>query len=330
MKVLITGHRGFVGQAFAEYLTSIEGAQWAARAGFGSIEAVMGIDVADRQRPMDCRRYFENPTSIGMSNYAGDGTGMGPMVEHFDLVIHCAAVIGGRVGIERDPFTLATEDLSIDAALWRWAKRAKPGRIVYFSSSAAYPIELQGPGREWKLAEGDLRWAAPGEPDMTYGYVKQVGERMARECNEHVCPVHVFRPFSGYGEAQHISYPWPAFLDRARRHEDPFHVWGDGRQVRDFVHIQDIVFCVLAAIEKDIRGPVNICTGIPTSFLELARAFIREENLRDRSYEPTIGQLMDQPVGVRYRVGDPRKMLEFYTPTVSLADAIAMALNRVP
>jgi UDP-glucose 4-epimerase len=52
-------------------------------------------------------------------------------------------------------------------------------------------------------------------------------------------------------------------------------VFGDGRQTRDYVYVGDVVAANLAALESDVRGPVNIGTGVETSVLDLV-AILRE------------------------------------------------------
>ena len=48
-------------------------------------------------------------------------------------------MVGGRLMIEEDPLAVA-DDLSIDAEFYKWCTRTRPKKIVYFSSSASYPI----------------------------------------------------------------------------------------------------------------------------------------------------------------------------------------------
>ncbi|MFN7926784.1 MAG: NAD(P)-dependent oxidoreductase [Blastocatellia bacterium] len=59
----------------------------------------------------------------------------------FDLIVHLAAVVGGRLTIEGDPLAVAT-DLAIDATFFNWVVKEPPmpRKVLYFSSSAAYPI----------------------------------------------------------------------------------------------------------------------------------------------------------------------------------------------
>lgn len=291
MKVLITGHCGFVGRHMVPALA-------------GRATEIVGVDIVDGN---DCRDFFRT-----------DDT-------RFDLVIHLAAIVGGRQTIEGQPLKVAT-DLAIDSDMFQWALRTRPGRIVYYSSSAAYPIDLQMAESEYddsrQLGEYEIELDCIANPDMTYGWAKLTGEMLARHAEAEGLRVHVFRPFSGYGEDQDVGYPFGAFRDRARAKADPFEVWGTGRQVRDWIHIDDVVAATLAAVEQDVRGPVNLCTGQPTSFLALADMFTKEAG-----YRPQITPLSDKPVGVQYRVGDPTRMLEFYTPRVSLEEGIKRALT---
>jgi nucleoside-diphosphate-sugar epimerase len=136
-------------------------------------------------------------------------------------------------------------------------------------------------------------------------------------------PVHIFRPFSGYGTDQDDTYPFPAYIARAAGRCDPFDIWGDGEQTRDFIHIDDIVAAVLTAIDQDVRGPVNLGTGRPTSFNELAALVASQVG-----YQPEARHVLDKPVGPEWRVADTTSMEEFFTPSVCLEDGIRRALCR--
>ena len=287
MKILITGHKGFVGRYFISKYAGHE---------------ITGIDIKDGN---DCRDFFK---------YRND---------HFDMVIHLAAIVGGRMTIEGNPLSVAT-DLSIDAEMFNWAIRTKPGRIVYFSSSAAYPTKLQTDGIKMNLKEDMIDFNNISNPDLTYGWAKLSGEYLASFAQKAGIRVHVFRPFSGYGTDQDLDYPFPSYIARANRLDDPFEIWGDGLQVRDFIHMRDIVDAVDQAIELDIQGPINLGSGVATPFRELAKIVTSI-----KGYSPEYKFIETAPIGVTYRVSNPTKMLDFYTPKISLEDGIKMALEGV-
>ena len=98
-------------------------------------------------------------------------------------------------------------------------------------------------------------------------------------------------------------------------------MWGDGEQVRDFVHITDVVRAILKLVECNIDGPVNIGTGRPTSFNELAAMVTRAAG-----YSPRIEHRPAAPSGVDYRVAEVDQLRRVYEPEVTLELGIATAL----
>jgi nucleoside-diphosphate-sugar epimerase len=284
MNILITGHKGFIGRHFYHYYDG---------------HNVLGIDIKDGN---DCRDFFKKDN------------------KKFDIVIHCAAIVGGRMTIEGSPLSVAT-DLSIDSEMFSWAMRTNQKNIVYFSSSAAYPIKLQE--TKYKLKENDIDLNAIHNPDMTYGWAKLTGEYQAEFAKKAGLKVYVFRPFSGYGEDQDLDYPFPSFIKRGKEKQNPFTVWGDGEAVRDFIHVDDIVGAVVFAIDQEYLKPVNLGNGRPTSFNELANMVMKQSG-----YIAPIDHIIDNPVGVSYRCSDNSEMLKFYKPKISLEEGVRRAFQK--
>lgn len=285
MKVLITGDMGFIGTHIKRRHEN---------------DDVTCVDIVNGH---DARDFFRTDTT------------------RYDLVWHLAGVIGGRRGIEGQPLSVAV-DLSLDAEYFNWIMRTKPRRSVYMSSSAAYPTAMQVSGSKLKLQEGFINLQEVDNPDYTYGWSKLTGEYLAQFAQAEGHRVHVFRPFSGYGGDQALDYPFPSFIKRGLERANPFHIWGDGKQVRDFIHISDLIGGMYAAIEQDVPGPVNLGWGRATDFNELAEIVCQQVG-----YRPEIEHLTAEPVGVQYRVCDNTKMLSFYTPKISLEEGVALALR---
>lgn len=245
----------------------------------------------------------------------------------FDLVIHLAAVVGGRMTIEGDPLKVAT-DLGIDATFFNWLSKldSPPKAVVNFSSSAAYPINLQTRENQCLLSEEmiDFDSETIGIPDMTYGWAKLTSEFLARYCVEkHGIHVVTYRPFSGYGEDQDLSYPFPRLVKRVIDREDPMVVWGSGDQARDFIHIDDVVDITLTSMLALHSGAaMNLATGKPTSFFELAS---RCQELAGVELE--LRNDPSKPEGVFYRVGSDALQSQFAKPKISLEDGILRTLS---
>ena len=175
------------------------------------------------------------------------------------------------------------------------------------------------------LKKSDIRIGEEtvGTPDTSYGWVKLTGEHLAHWYQKSGGSVSVLRPFSGYGSDQDLDYPFPSFAKRAREKVNPFPVWGDGTQVRDLIHIDDVAEASILVGLEGIDGPLNLGTGIATDFNILAEKFMSAAG-----YEGEITHLPSEPVGAIYRVGDIAEMSKFYTPKISLEEGIKQALGR--
>ena len=286
MRILVTGSRGFVGRHFVKRFLSE-----------GHSLTLIDIDGGG----IDARDFFRHSD------------------EKYDKVIHLAAVVGGRRMIEGSPLSLAV-DLSIDAEMFSWALRTRPGCITYFSSSAAYPIALQKGDLKIRLSEEAIDLNDVMTPDLSYGWAKLTGEMLASYARAQGLKVHVFRPFSGYGSDQSLDYPFPSFIERAKRKANPFQIWGDGNQVRDFIHIDDIVEGALTLCDADIDLS-NLCWGRPTSFNQLADLICQI-----LGFEVTLEHLSNEPVGVSFRVGNPSLQNAYYRPRITLEEGVERAL----
>lgn len=294
MKVLLTGAAGFVGRHIHRHLLNRG-------------DDVTAIDLKEGQgiRRGDALTFFQTAE------------------QHYDLAIHCAAIIGGRASIDGSPLAVAT-NLALDAWYMRWLVKSGTPRAVYFSSSAAYPVELQQPGPVRRLREDDVDLDNPRPADATYGLAKLTGEHLARYAEAEGCRILIPRPFSGYGEDQADCYPFPAFIGRAARRADPFEIWGDLGSTRDWIHISDIVGATFEGLEQGVTGPVNMGWGRATPFGELASLVTDMAG-----YAPQFKHLPAAPQGVHHRVCDPSRMLGFYTPRVSLHEGVRRALTAV-
>jgi len=318
-KILVTGGCGFVGRHFVQRLLP-EGHEIQC---VDILEPLSGA-IDPKEWPLfqplefenfhfhhaDCRDWFKQHQDTD-----------------FDYAFHLAAMVGGRAMIENNPLAVA-DDLSIDAEYWQWAVKARPAKTVVFSSSAAYPIHLQRPDHYVLLKEDMISFdEGLGMPDMTYGWAKLTHEYCARLAYEkHGLKSVAYRPFSGYGEDQDDTYPFPSICKRVLENQgaEEIGVWGTGRQMRDFIHIEDCVTGVLKTMDLVEDGSaINLSTGIFTSFVDFVKT--AADIL---GFAPEVKGTSNTPEGVFARGGDTglQKKLGF-EHSLSFRDGIAGALN---
>jgi len=284
MKALVTGSAGFIGSQVAHTLDS---------AGY----EVYGLDLA---AGTDVRRDMDS-------------------VPAADLVVHCAAVVGGRKVMDWSPLDHAF-NLETDAAFFRWARSARPHRIVYFSSSCAYPAQLGGvKGR--LLKEDDISFRHPRWPDQLYGWAKLTGELLAQTAGDAGIPVSIVRPFSVYGPGMREGFAVRGFLGQIQRRADPVEIWGSADQTRDYIHVADVADAVLAVASQGIDGPVNLGTGRATSLTDLVTMMGHAAG-----YAPAVKVATAMPAGFPWLVADATLLNSFCPPKIQIEDYLAQVL----
>lgn len=307
---LITGGCGFVGRHFS---------RWLLDHGYN----VTIVDDLSSGLAVEHWPQFLRPSDLSnlKLHYVDFRNFTKAQTPDFSLIVHLAAVVGGRLVIDGEPLRVAT-DLAIDASLFNWLATSRTrAKVFYFSSSAAYPICEQCASHHQRLKEELIDFRKPlGVPDMTYGWAKLSGEFLAHHAvTTYGLDIIVYRPFSGYGEDQDFTYPFPSIVRRVGRRESPIVVWGSGKQIRDFIHIDDIVEAAFASAWKMEPGSVlNLGSGVGTSFTELAQIAIRK-----LGHQARIVNDPSKPEGVFARVGDCTRMLKYYQPAISLEDGLA-------
>ena len=324
MKILIFGGAGFVGRHYVEFFLNKK----------CYVEAVDNLaPLSGALHPkkwklfnpykfnkyfkfikQDCRVYFKKKIK-----------------KKYDLVINLAAIVGGREVIEYNPLAVA-EDLEIDTAFWRWSvvNKKKINHIITYSSSAAYPIELQTKNNFRLLKENDIDFSKNflGKPDLSYGWAKLNNEYLASLAYEkYGIKNTIFRPFSGYGSDQDLNYPFPSIVKRAINHNsnNDFIVWGTGYQSRDFIHIKDVVKGSLLISKKIKNGRgINLSSGKFLNFIDLAKLVLKKLG---KSNIKVIGN-SNKPEGVFARGGSIilQKKLGF-KPKIDINFGIQMAID---
>lgn len=240
------------------------------------------------------------------------------------IVFHLAADRGGRGYVDLHQAACAT-NLFLDGVLFNACRRANVEKVVFASSGCVYPNGLQTDPKEILYLREEMV-GPPFDADNMYGWAKLMGEMtLVSYYKDWGMKSASCRFFTVYGERGHENHAVIAMIARAFIQQDPFVVWGNGEQIRNWTHVDDIVRGTILAAEKiDDGTAVNIGTMERTKVIDAVR-----EVLRYTGHKAKIELHPEMPTGPMNRVADNSlaKRLLGWEPQVKFADGLHRTID---
>jgi GDP-D-mannose 3',5'-epimerase len=241
---LVTGAGGFIGHHLVKYLV-----------GHGYV--VRGVDIkhpeyegtrADEFLIADLRD-FDQCLNV---------------TENIDEVYHLAADMGGIGYISAFHAEITINNTLINAHMLQAARNNEVKRFLFSSSACVYPQYLQSNPDVVPLREED---AFPADPEEGYGLEKLYMEKLCQYFSEdwhfptRVVRFHnVYGPLGTYDGGREKA---PAAISRkiaALRNGDELPIWGDGKQTRSFMYVDDCIEGIYRIMRSDYSSPLNLGT----------------------------------------------------------------------
>jgi len=282
-KVYVAGHRGMVGSALVRQL----------------------------QARGDCEVIKRTHNELDLTDQAAVSGFM--QAEKPDVVILAAAKVGGIWANNTYPAEFIYENLMIESNVIHQAYRSGVKRLLFLGSSCIYPKLAEQPMREDALLTGVLE--STNEP---YAVAKIAGIKLCESYNRQydvdyrsVMPTNLYGPNDNFHpENSHVI---PAMMRRfheAKLNNAPeVVVWGSGKPMREFLHVDDMAAASLFVLELDeaayqantapMLSHINVGTGRDVTIRELAETMARVVGFKGQ-----IGFDTSKPDGT------PRKLMD--------------------
>ncbi len=263
-RVYIAGHRGMVGSAIYRQLAQRE-----------DVELI--IRNRDQLNLLDTTAVNDFFTS-----------------EHIDQVYLAAAKVGGIMANNNYPSDFIYENMMMESNILHAAHNSNVGKLLFLGSSCIYPKFAQQPIKESELLQGSLE--PTNEP---YAIAKIAGIKLCESYNRQhrrdyrsVMPTNLYGPNDNFHKDN--SHVIPALLRRfheATQRDDKYvEVWGSGKPMREFLHVDDMAAASIHVMELDnevwqentepMLSHVNVGTGEDCTIRELSDAIAKVVGFR--------------------------------------------------
>lgn len=264
-----------------------------------------GVDIYNRE----LRDYFNAKNAIDKA----------------DIVFHLAAQHGGRGYVDGHAIEL-WNNLELDTTIFRACADVGVEKVIFSSSACAYPIDLQTNAEDVVyLSEDMIDYNNMRQADGPYGTEKLIGEQMLdayiasgkfKGCST--------RSFTVYGPLMKENHAIAALIAKIFIKQEPYTVWGNGRQIRNFTFVDDNVSGALRAAEFLDSGAINI--GVED---RITPSYVAGMLFGLMGWHPDkINYLLDKPVGPLNRVANASKLKHLgWHPKYSLQDGLTKTIE---
>ena len=240
------------------------------------------------------------------------------------VVFHLAADHGGRGYVALHQAGPAS-NLFLDGLVFYEALKAKVEKVVFASSGCVYPNYLQSDtSKELYLTEDIVK--PPHDADNMYGWAKLMAELTLKAYHkEYGLGAASCRYFTVYGPRGVENHAVIAMIARAFVGQNPFEVWGDGTQIRNWTYVDDIVTGTILAAEKIHDGTaVNLGTMERVRVIDAARLVLEYAGVK-----ADIKLLPHMPTGPANRVADNSlgKKLLGWEPQVPFREGLRRTMD---
>jgi GDP-L-fucose synthase len=243
--------------------------------------------------------------------------------EEIDFVFLAAATVGGIEANRTQQARFLYENLVIETNVIQSAVDSGVEKLLFLGSSCIYPKLAEQPIREDSLLTGPLE-----ETNEGYAIAKIAGLKLCQMLNRQngrrfisAMPTNLYGPGDNFHPTHSHVIPgmMRRFHEAKTARTDTVEVWGTGKPLREFLHVDDLAEALVVLMQKyESPEPVNVGTGADVTIAELAELMARTIGLRSKiQFNP------EKPDGTPRKCLDISRILALdWKPTRSLEQGL--------
>lgn len=297
-KILITGGSGMIGRELVNLLN----------------EENAIIHIADLNEPINMSKKIKY-YSVDLREFSN----CLKICKGIDYVFNLVGIKCSPKECLKEPAKIIGPMLQFNTNMLEAAMMSKVKWYLYTSTVGVYePAEILKEDAVWKTQ--------PSKNDWFGGWAKRIGELQCKayEIQNGIGNCSIVRPANVYGAYDNFNsnsaMVIPSLIKKANE-SSVLEVWGDGSEIRDFIHAKDVAKGMMFAVKNRITTPINLGSGTGHSIKKIAEII-------SGSYNIPIKWLVEKPRGDKMRVFDMSKAnsLGFF-PSVTIEEGIKQTIE---
>jgi GDP-L-fucose synthase len=248
-KILVTGASGFIGSRLLKMLYEN---------GYTNLRAT--TFARDLRNDFEGTQFVEHiKGDLQTSEFCEE------VVKGIDVIFHCAANTSNALDTKVNPLIHVTANVEMNVNLMEQAWKNSVRKFMYISSNTVYP----NIGDEYCTEDIEVQSPNIYPAYKAVGNMKRYGETLCDFLSNHIHnPMQcvIIRPSNAFGPNDKYDYEkchvTPANIRKVADGLNPIPVWGDGTEVRDVIHVDDMVSGFICVAENvDTYDIYNVCYG---------------------------------------------------------------------
>ena len=304
--VLVTGGTGFVGTNFVKELSNFN----------------VKIIVPIHKRELSFKSKKIRTINADLTNIDD----CLKVCQNVDYIFHAAGMVSAARMTVNNPMTAISTNLIVTLRILEAAMKQNVKKILLFSSGTTGYPQYNHAVTEEEMFNDD-----PAEVYYGYGWSRRYTELLGNFASKKSdLKVAICRPTGVYGSYDDFdpstSHVIPALIKRAIDKENPYVVWGDGEEIRDFLHIKDLIRGCFLLLEKNANSdPVNIGSGKEYKIKDIVKIILNLTDNKDTKIEFDNTKPTTIPVR-KVNVNKAKKLLGFEMQ-ISLEDGLKETID---
>lgn len=246
--------------------------------------------------------------------------------KNIDFVFMAAANTSGAAVMEKTPLAHLTPNVVMNSQILAASYENNISKFCFISSNTVYPVT------DFAVKEDDVNYEFFSKY-FVVGWMKLFSEMMSEMYSNHIkdpMKTLVIRPGNLYGPNDKFTWKESkviaALIRKCIERQDPYPVWGDGEDLKDFLFIDDFISGLLIAFETiDEFEAINIASSIPVTIKEVLNTILEVDNYNSANiqYDSSMPTMLPK----RLINTDKIRKMSNWEPKVPLNEGLKITID---